>query len=161
MRQPKIDNFIIKDIIERYSDIIMRIAYHHIGNLTECEDIMQDVFVSLIKKYPFNSEEHMKAWIIRVTINKCKNYMKSSYRKTLPLPEHSNIAVMTDSSNEVMEEIMLLPETERDVIYLHYYEGYTAKEIGKMIGKSENAVHIILTRARNRLKLLIDGETSK
>lgn len=157
MQHSPIDEITIRRIVESYSDLIMRIAYQNTRNRYESEDIMQEVFVALIKKYPFSSEEHMKAWIIRVTINKCKNYLKSARRKVLPLKNNFDIAA-TVKSDDLTEELFELPEFERNVLFLHYYEGYSAREIGKMLHKSENAVFLAFSRARKHLKLIIEGE---
>lgn len=145
----------IEILVERYSDMVMRIAYQHTRSRSEAEDIMQDVFVALLKKFPFASNEYEKAWIIRVTINKCKNFLKSARRKNVPLQDYDG-ATLSDKNDMVMEEILALPETEKNVVYLYYYEGYSAKEVGKILRRSENSVFILLSRARKHLKLLIE-----
>lgn len=154
MKDAEMDNQTIRAIVERYSDMIMRIAYQNTRDYAEAEDILQDVYFAMLKR-TFESEEHRKAWLIRATVNKCKNYWKSARRKNLPL-EESRAASAPERG--VMEELFSLPAPERTVLYLHYYEKYTAKEIGKMLRKSENAVFILLSRARKHLKLVIEGE---
>ena len=106
---------------------------------------------------PDSITDGRKIIIIRVTINKCKNYLKSARRKVLPLKNNLEIAA-TVKSDELSDEIFELPEFERNVLFLHYYEGYSAREIGKMLHKTENAIFLALSRPRNHLKLIIEGE---
>ena len=115
---------------------------------------MQEVFLSLLKPPRFNGEEHLKAWIIRVTLNKCKNFLKSQKRRrAVSLDAGVNIGGQTDEERtELLDALHRLPETDRNILFLHYYEGYTAKEIAKFLGGSENAVFIRLNRARDKLK---------
>lgn len=144
----------INYIVNTYSDMIYRLAYQYTRDEGESQDISQDVFMAMLKKMPFEDEVHLKAWLIRVTINKCKDYLKSSRRKNLPLDE--NIQSHSYTHEDGIEEIMQLPPLDRNIIYLYYYEGYSVKEIAKIVGKSSNAINIRLTRARESLKNLIE-----
>lgn len=147
----------IKDInyiVNTYSDMLFRLAYQYTRNSSESEDIVQDVFMAMLKKMPFKTEEYLKAWLIRVAINKSKNYLKSMRKKVLALDE--NIKVPTYTHEDGFEEITLLPEFDRNVIYLYYYEGYSIKEIAKITGKSANSINIRLCRAREKLKNLLE-----
>ncbi len=147
----------IKDInyiVNTYSDMLFRLAYQYTRNSSESEDIVQDVFMAMLKKMPFKTEEYLKAWLIRVAINKSKNYLKSMRKKVLALDE--NIKVPTYTHEDGLEEITLLPEFDRNVIYLYYYEGYSIKEIAKITGKSANSINIRLCRAREKLKNLLE-----
>lgn len=147
----------IKDInyiVNTYSDMLFRLAYQYTRNSSESEDIVQDVFMAMLKKMPFKTEEYLKAWLIRVAINKSKNYLKSMRKKVLALDE--NIKVPTYTHEDGLEEINLLPEFDRNVIYLYYYEGYSIKEIAKITGKSANSINIRLCRAREKLKNLLE-----
>lgn len=147
----------IKDInyiVNTYSDMLFRLAYQYTRNSSESEDIVQDVFIAMLKKMPFKTEEYLKAWLIRVAINKSKNYLKSMRKKVLALDE--NIKVPTYTHEDGLEEITLLPEFDRNVIYLYYYEGYSIKEIAKITGKSANSINIRLCRAREKLKNLLE-----
>lgn len=144
------DNF-IKHAVNQYSGMIYRIAFQYVKNKSDAEDITQDVFLSLIKQENFFEEEHLKAWLIRVTINKCKNFLKSSrIRKVVPLEKAEN----TFAQNEIqfLDEINNLSEDDRNILYLFYYEGYSAKEVAKILYKKEDAVFKNLSRARERLK---------
>ena len=146
-------------IIRQYSDIIYRIAVHNCQISADAVDIMQEVFIELLTKCPCPDDpEHLKAWLIRVTINKCRSLHRLAWRrKSVPLEECAELAQPEQSS--VMEEIWQLPETMRNVIYLYYYEDYTIAEIAKILGKNANTVSSTLQRARRKLKdILEEGE---
>lgn len=148
------------DIVEAYGDLIFRIALHYTGNAQEAEDITQEAFLAMLKKLPFESAEHAKRWLIRVTVNKCKDYYKSSARKNLPLDESINATYF--QQNEELEELSRLEPLDRSIVYLFYFEGYSAKEIAQMVGKTRNAVNIRLSRARETLReLLKEGDNNE
>ena len=137
--------------------MLMRIAYRYTRSTAESEDIMQDTFLALMDKRTFSSVEHIKRWLIRVVINKSKNHLKSAARKTLPLDETA--VSFSPQEREVISELDKLGPTDRNIIYLHYYEGYSLKEIGKILRLTQNAVYIRVTRARKKLKnLMEEGE---
>lgn len=144
----------VRSVIGRYGDMVMRIAYQNTRDRAESEDIVQEVFLALFLRPLPKSEEHLKAWLIRVTINKSRNVIKAARRKVLPLDER--IAPPSSwerpSEAEVLEALFALPFDERNALYLFYYEGYSAKEIGKLLRRSENAIYILLSRARRRLR---------
>ncbi len=150
----------VRSVIGRYGDMVMRIAYQNTRDRAESEDIVQEVFLALFLRPLPKSEEHLKAWLIRVTINKSRNVIKSARRKVLPLDER--IAPPSSwehpSEAEVLEALFALPFDERNALYLFYYEGYSAKEIGKLLRRSENAVYILLSRARKRLRIIWEEE---
>lgn len=147
--------------IERYADTVRRICFVHLKNRADTEDIFQTVFVKyLLHTEPFQSEEHERAWIIRVTINACKDLLRSFFRsRTVPLEELADQAAPTDQEQrEVLQAALALPVAYRDVIYLHYYEGYTVPEIAGILGKNVNTVYTRLTRARGLLRQALGGE---
>lgn len=146
----------INYVVNTYGDMLYRLAYQYTRNSSESEDIAQDVFVAMLKKMPFKSEEHLKAWLIRVAINKSKNYLKSARKKVLSLDENIDVAGPLLKEDDGLEELNLLPEFDRSVIYLYYYEGYSVREIAKMTGKSANSINIRLSRSREKLKTLLE-----
>lgn len=146
----------INYIVDTYGDMLYRVAYQYTRNRSEAEDITQDVFVAMLKKMPFKSEEHLKAWIIRVAINKSINYLKSNRKKVLSLDENIDVAGEQAFDRDEIEELQSLPRFDRSVIYLYYYEGYSIKEIAKITGKSANSINIRLFRAREKLKTLLE-----
>ncbi len=147
--------------IERYSDMISRICLVHLKNRTDMEDVFQTVFLKyLLYEESFENEEHEKAWMIRVTINTCKDFLKNLFkRKTLPLNELISESVhVSQDHQEVLYAVLSLPPKYKDVIYLHYYEGYTALEIGRLLNKKENTVYSLLKRGREQLKEILGGD---
>lgn len=145
-----------KKVVEEYSDIIFRIAYQHFFNKYDGEDVVQDVFVKLLtSKKVFRDSEHLKAWLIRVTINQCLDYKKSFARKITEPIEDLEIP-FTPEEKGILEELYLLEEQERYIIYLYYYEGYKIREIAKILGQKQNTVNSKLTRARNKLKKIME-----
>lgn len=149
----------VRAIIERYSDMVLKVAYQNTRDLCESEDIVQEVFLALFSRPLPKEEEHLKAWLIRVTLNKSRSFLRSARRKVLPLDESlapaERLAAPPDfAQDEVLSKLLTLPEAEKNALYLHYYEGYSAKEIGKFLKRSENAVYILLSRGRAKLKEL-------
>lgn len=145
----------MEDIVEKYSDMILRIAYQNLKNKSGAEDILQEVFVKLIsvKNRPLE-EEHLKAWLIRVTVNLCKNYWKAAWiRKTVPLEE--NWLQISENNITLWEELWSLPAKYRNTLYLYYYEGYTVPEISVILQIPLNTAYTHLQRAKEKLKVII------
>ena len=108
----------------------------------------------------FENEEHEKSWLIRVTFNQCKDLMKSFFRrKTVPL---DSVILPADRSEEdhsdVLEAVLQLPQKYRNVVYLHYFEGYSAVEISKMLNRNVNTIYTLLSRAKEKLKNRLGGD---
>ncbi len=147
--------------IERYSDTVKRLCFVHLKNDADTEDIFQNVFLKyVLSPVVFENSEHEKAWFIRVTINACKDLLKSFFRsRAVSLDEVVEQAgPANDERSEVMHAVLKLPEKYRRVIYLHYFEGYTAPQIGDILGKNVNTVYTLMTRARQLLKTELGGE---
>lgn len=147
--------------IERYSDMVRRICLIHLQNSADTEDIFQTVFLKyVLRSMPFENEEHEKAWLIRVTVNACKDLRRSFFKsRTVSLDALMEVPPPSRQDHrEVLEAVLSLPTKYKDVVYLHYYEGYTAEEIGEILGKKTNTVYTLLTRARALLKEKLGGE---
>lgn len=148
-------------VMENYADMVRRICFLHLKNKYDTEDVFQNVYMKyLLYKKDFESREHERAWFARVTINACTDHLRyASRRKWVPLEilaEESG--VLDDASSEVLEAVLSLPEKYRNVIYLHYYEEYSAVEIARILGKKENTVYSWLSRARELLRERLGGE---
>lgn len=158
MKPSFVDNDSIQHAVQTYADMVVRIAFQNLRSQADAEDVMQDVFIKLILAGDsFESEEHRKAWLIRVTINRCRDFQKSAWsRKTTELNEACNYAFDIEDKS-LLEDIWSLRPAERNVIYLFYYEGYALREIAELTGESINTVNSRLQRARKRLKLVIEG----
>lgn len=145
-------------VIRQYADMIFRIAFQNVKNKADAEDILQDVSLLLLTKdAPLFDSDHIKPWLIRVTLNICINFHKSAHRtKVEPLDEQ---VVFTESfDTELLDEIMRLPKNYRNSLYLFYYEGYSIDEIATLLDKKPSTVGSWLYRARKKLKsIILDG----
>ena len=145
--------------IDLYGDTVKRICMIHLKNYSDTEDIFQTVFLKYVLHAPdFDSSDYEKAWIIRVTINACKDLLKSFFRsRTLPLDSVIEKAEDSDSDHsDVLEAVLSLPRKYKDVIYLYYYEEYSAAEIGSILHKNVNTVYTLLNRGRQTLKTKLE-----
>ena len=148
-------------VVETYSDMVRRICLYHLKNIADTEDICQDIFMKyMLYDGNFEDAEHEKAWLIRVAINACKDHFKSLFRhKTVPLDILAEEAsVLEPGQSEVLEAVLSLPSKYKDVIYLHYYEGYSASEIAGLVKSKENTVYSLLSRGRSILKKKLGGD---
>lgn len=147
--------------IDKYASMVRRICMVHLKNEADTQDIFQEVFLKYaLSDAAFESETHEKAWLIRVTLNACKDFLKSFFRRrTVPIEEMMELPAEEETPHrEVLAAVLALPEKYRDVVYLHYYEGYTAVEIGKLLHKNPNTIYTHLTRAKAELKEALGGE---
>ena len=147
----------MKQIIDEYADMVYRIALTRCRCIENAEDVFQEVFMRFSIKSPkFESKEHEKAWLIRVTINLTKNVRESAWnRKVVRLDE--SIVFNTKEENDVYSTVCELPQNYRTVIYLFYYEGYKVKEISNILNKNEGTIKTWLFRAREILKEKLEG----
>lgn len=153
----------VKHILQVHGNALYRSAFLLLGNSHDVQDILQEVLLRYLEKSPvFQSAEHEKAWLLRVAINACKDYLKSFFRKnTVSLESLGELEEqITEDYREVLEAVLSLPVKYKDAVYLHYYEGYTAFEIGKILGKKENSVYSLLSRGRQMLKEKLGGDWS-
>ncbi len=150
-------NKYIEKMIEKYSNIVYRLALTRTKSKENSEDVYQEVFLRLYKKLPnFENEEHEKAWLIRVTINCSKNLLNSKFLKnTTQIKE--DITFETKERHDIYYAVQELPLKYRTIIYLYYYENYKINEISKILKINENTVKSRLSRAREKLKQKIEG----
>lgn len=129
-----------------------RLALSRTKNIESAEDIFQDVFLKLSKKLPeFKSEEHEKAWLIRVTINCSNNWLNSAWNKRR-VQLQDNLCFETQERNDIYFEVLKLPQKERTIIHLYYYEQLKLSEIAKILNITEKNAKTRLFRARQKLK---------
>lgn len=144
----------INAAIDRYADTVRRLCMIQLKSYADTEDIFQNVFLKYaLSSRSFESPEHEKAWFIRVTINACKDLIKSFFRsRTVSLDQlMEQPGQLLEDHREVLEAVISLPRKYREVIYLHYYEGYTAPQISEILGKNTNTVYTLLARSKNLL----------
>ena len=147
--------------VEEYSDMIRRLCMIHLKNYADTEDIFQTVFLKyVLSSVVFENKEHEKAWFIRVTINACKDLLKSFFRSRITSLDEilEQAADMQEENKEVLEAVLSLPSKYRDVVHLHYYEGYTAPGIGRLLKKNVNTVYTLMTRSRHLLREKLGGD---
>lgn len=150
-------NELIKKMLDKYSDMVYRIALTRCRNKELAEDIYQTVFLKYSEKMPkFESEEHSKAWFIRVTINLTKDENSSAWNNKMVALDES-IQFETKEDSDFFIDICKLPQNYKSVIYLMYYEGYKVREISELLGASEGTIKTWLYRAREILKENIEG----
>ena len=150
----------VNNAIEQYSDMVLRLCTVYLKNSADAEDIFQTVFLKYaLYGKSFQSADHEKAWLIRVTVNACKDLLKSfTRRRIIPMEELTEYApAVTQEQYAVMEALWSLPKQYRDVIYLHYYEGYTAPEIAGILKRNPNTVYTHLHKGKELLKESLGG----
>lgn len=150
----------IEHVIDKYYDMVYKLAYARTRDRHDAEDVLQEVFLRYIRRKPeFNGDEHEKAWFLRVTINCSKNLFATfSKHRTVSLVE--NTVGATDEERCLEEFLSKLPQKYLTVIHLFYYEDLKILEISRLLNIKESTVKIQLTRARRLLKGYIEMEVS-
>lgn len=149
------DNAVFLAAAEKYKDMIFRLAFSYFGSAFDADDMVQEV---LLRFYThdkeFTCDSHMKNWLVRVTINTCKNALRSPWRKNFVELEEATAAVELQNEEEsgVFLAVMKLKEKYRTVLYLFYYEEYSVEQIAKILGIKPSAVTTRLSRARDLLR---------
>lgn len=146
--------------IDTYADLVRRLCLVRLKNREDTEDIFQTVFLKYLQHTkPFKNTEHEKAWFIQVTLNACRDLLRFwARRPTVSLEDLTAQAVPEPEDRGVLEAVLSLPQKYRDTVYLHYYEGYSAPEIGALLGRNTNTVYTLLNRARAMLKEKLGGD---
>lgn len=145
-------------LVNKYADMVLRLALTHLGNLADAQDVCQEVYIKLFKhQRPFNDAEHEKAWIIRVTINTCKDVIRSPWKKWFSPVEEIPLPIEHIESMEVVSFVLKLPRKYRMVIHLYYYEGYKTAEIAELLNRNEGTIRTQLKRAKELLKAKLMG----
>ena len=142
-------------LAETYRDRLFAAAFQFCGNAADAEDAAQEALLRYhISEKQFESEQHIRAWLLRVVINCAKNVSRSFFRRnTVPLEDYmDSLEFDSGESREIFREVMNLPETYRLVIHLYYYEDYSVAEIGRILGLTESNVKVRLSRGRQLLK---------
>lgn len=145
-------------IIRYYSDMVYHLAFARTGTKHDADDVFQEVFLRYVKKKPvFKSEEHRKAWLIRVTIN-CSNNFWSSLLRKKSQELTNDIMFEQEESVNLYNELQKLPQKYREVIHLFYYENMSLEEISLTLSRKNSTIRTQLTRARAMLKEFMKEE---
>lgn len=141
--------------VERYADMVFRLAYSYLKSRADAEDVMQETLLKLYTEQTgFDSPDHERYWVVRVAANECKKILRSPWRRrTGPLEEQTETAVFdAPAQTELFQQVMGLPPKYRAAVYLHYYEGYGVRETADLMGANPSTVQTWLMRARGQLK---------
>lgn len=153
-----IDKEYFNYIYRTYSSSILKISYTYLKSSTLAEDILQEVLLKMMKKnIKFSNKDNEKYWIMKVTANLCKDTLKSAwFRKNTELTD--NLSYLPKEQEEVLTEVLKLPEKYRIVIHLYYYEDYSIKEISKILNKKQSTIGTWLARGKFQLKNYLKEE---
>ena len=148
-------------VVRAYGGLLLRIALHEVRRKEDAQDIAQDVFLRWAEKRPsFTEPEHEKAWFIRVAVNMCKNHRRSAwFRRSVLTGDAPPLAAPRRPENDLLDEVRRLPPSYRTVVYLHYYEGYTLKEIAAILHKKVSTVQTWNQRAKKALHQALGEDT--
>lgn len=162
----------IESLIRQYGNDVLRTAYMYVKDIHSAEDIFQDVFIKVNQKLStFEGNSSIKTWIIRITINTCKDYLKSAWsRRVVPMMEYQEDAIISESDYDEVEEqdtkelikqsVLSLPEKYKDVVICVYYQDMTIMEAANTLHIAEGTAKSRLSRARQKLKTLLEGRIS-
>lgn len=152
-------------LVNTYADLILRVAYTYLGSRTDAEDVCQEVLLRLLRRRePFESAEHERAWVVRVTANLCRDLLRRrASHLTIALDEVSEPASDEPadelaSTARVLRAVMRLPLAYREAIFLRYYENYSIREIARVCDCSEDAAAARLSRGRAKLREILKGD---
>lgn len=153
---------------EKYADDVLRVSYFYLGDRQKAEDVTQDVFVRLITNNPVIEEGREKAWLLKVALNRCRDLWRGAWLKRVVLgspvfeliPAPDEIEKAQDQQ-ALMSAIHSLPESFKDVMLLHYYQGYGIAEIAQMLDLPEGTISSRLSRGRKKLEQLLKGEDAR
>ncbi len=151
----------VQELFEKYQNNLYAVAFNICKNAEDAKDIVQETFIQYYSlRKEFDNEQHIRAWLIRVAINKAKNINRSFWRKNKrPLEDYmESLTFETPESEELFETVMALPEKFRIVIHLFYYEDYAVREIADILKISESNVKVRLSRGRSLLKEKLQEE---
>ena len=151
----------LEDAMHRWGDTVLRLALSQLRDASDAEDVFQDVFVRLLKdRTAFNDDEHLKAWLLRVTINRCRDIGRSGWkRRNEPLAErHAALAIEAPDllESDIWNAIGALPPDLRALVHLHYVEGYSTDEAAALVGCRPSTARTRLHRARKHLKAALE-----
>ena len=147
-----------------YGDTVYRVAYHALQNRADAEDVMQTVLLRLYEhRREFESEDHLKHWLLRVAVNESRKVLRSFWRRTtVPLEEWRDSPALEDPARaEVLRAVMGLETKYRLTVYLYYYEGCTVAEVAAALRANPSTVQTWLLRARERLRRELSGQEEK
>lgn len=159
-----LDMVYFEELYQKYATDVLRVSYFYLGDKQKAEDVCQDVFVRLLTNAPVITEGREKAWLLKVALNRCRDLWRAAWVRRVVLgtpafeliPAPDEISKFTDRA-EVMEAIHQLPASFKEVILLHYYQGYGISEIAQMMDLPEGTISSRLSRGRKKLETILKG----
>ena len=160
----EMDAAYFEELYQKYATDVLRVSYFYLGDRQKAEDVCQDVFVRLITNAPIITDGREKAWLLKVALNRCRDLWRAAWVRRVVLgtpafeliPAPDEIGKFTDRA-EVMEAIHQLPSSFKEVILLHYYQGYGISEIAQMMDLPEGTISSRLSRGRKKLETILKG----
>ena len=157
MKEPKNTEAHFCEKYDLYSDMVYKMCVVHTGNCADAEELMQEIFLKYLYRSPvFESPDHERHWIIRVTVNACKDFFKGFWKKNIICMDEIEREGITHEESGILQEIIKLPEKYKMVIHLFYYENYSVSEISQILKISESAVKMSLNRCRVMLRIELE-----
>lgn len=168
----KVPAYDIETLIRQYGNDVLRIAYMYVKDSHTAEDIFQDVFIKVNQKLStFEGNSNIKTWIIRITINTCKDFLKSAWnRRVVPMMEYQEDSIVSTSDYDDIENqdtrelikksVLSLPAKYKDVVICVYFQEMTIAETAKVLNIAEGTAKSRLSRARQKLKVILEGRIS-
>lgn len=141
----------------KYMDTVFRVAMNYLKNKSDADDVTQNVLLKFYKSDEhFASEAHIKHWLIRVTLNECKNFLRFPWQKHASLEDYAETLQMPEPEHrEMLNDVMALPTKYRIILYLYYYEGYATAEIAELLQIPNGTVRTRLARGREQSKKIL------
>lgn len=148
------------NLVKTHMDTVFRLALNYVKCRQTADDITQNVFLKFYCcNKEFESDDHIKYWLVKVTVNECKRSLMAPWRKNVSLEDYEEtISFSTEEHSDLFQAVMDLPKKYRVVIYLHYYEGYATDEISQILGIPGATVRTQLKRGRELLKTSLEGK---
>ena len=154
------------ELYDAYATDVLRVAYFYLADRHKAEDVCQDVFVKLYTHADTIAPGREKAWLLRVTVNSCRDLWRSAWLRRVVLgaptleliPAQDETIEKREEKEELMRAVQKLPDTFRETVLLHYYQGLGISEIAQMLGLPEGTISSRLSRARKKLEVLLKEE---
>lgn len=148
----------IQEIYERQGSRVYRIAMLYLKNVSDAEDIVQNIFVKYMERpVEFADGEHEKAWFITAARNECRDVLRNFWRRRVDLGAAAEPAAAADGAADLLPYLMELPAKYREVLYLHYYEGYSLRELSVILGRKESTLQTQAANGRKKLRRMLEG----
>lgn len=150
----------LKNAVEIYRDMVFRLAYTYMRSAADADDVTQDVFVKLLRsEQMFESQEHLRNWLVRVTINECKSLFRKPWRRVEDIEQYAlSLEQPSSEHTELLVDVMRLPEKYRVPIVLHYYLEFSTDEIAELLKCPSATVRTRLARGRSKLRCVLEDD---